>query len=203
MLGLNNKGMSIIEIVLTFALVMFISIGMLAIVMNYRTKAQISIEKMDLLTYKNTLTKDIQDDLLKRGVKEINVEGECRTISGLKQCINIVFKDDSQKILGIGSLDVTKKETIENKYIYYDGIKYKISDTLPDKLPNGRTWLDFQNITVEGNLVTDNSIVSSDTITLEDGTVVVIYSIDIYITHIDFSEDFGIHIVATTEDISL
>mgnify|MGYP007026899466 len=34
---------------------------------------------------------------------------------------------------------------------------------------------------------------------LENGTVVTFYSIDVYISHIDFDEDFGIHITTTSE----
>ena len=76
---LNNKGVSIIEIVLTFALIMVMTMGMLSIVFNYREKASISMEKLDLDTFKNTLTKEIQDDILTLGVKEINTSGECLT----------------------------------------------------------------------------------------------------------------------------
>lgn len=43
---LNNKGVSIIEIVLTFALIMVMTMGMLSIVFNYREKASISMENL-------------------------------------------------------------------------------------------------------------------------------------------------------------
>ncbi len=192
---LNNKGMSIIEIVLTFALIMVIVLGLYNIVMNYRDKASRSLEKLELNTFKNTLTADIQKDITNLGVKEINTSGECSTISDLNKCINIVFQDGSQKVLGTGKINSTDKKSVENKFLYYDGIKYKMKDTLPEKIPSGRSFLDFQSITIE-----DNTILSTDSAILEDGTTVYIYSIDINITHIDFEEDFGIHIVATTDN---
>ncbi len=194
---LNNKGMSIIEIVLTFALIMVMVIGMLTIVMSYRDKASLSIKKLEMDTFKNTLTKDIQDDILKLGIEEVNMDGECATITGLSRCVNIVFKDGSQKVFGTSLINVNDRDSIENKFLYYDGEKYKLHDTLPEKIPNGRTILDFQNITIE-----DNNILSTDSAILTDGTVVNIYSIDVYVSHIDFEEDFGIHIVATTDPIS-
>lgn len=194
---LNNKGMSIIEIVLTFALIMVMVIGMLTIVMSYRDKASLSIKKLEMDTFKNTLTKDVQDDILKLGIEEVNMDGECATITGLSRCVNIVFKDGSQKVFGTSLINVNDRDSIENKFLYYDGEKYKLHDTLPEKIPNGRTILDFQSITVE-----DNNILSTDSAILTDGTVVNIYSIDVYISHIDFEEDFGIHIVATTDPIS-
>ena len=194
---LNNKGMSIIEIVLTFALIMVMVIGMLTIVMSYRDKASLSIKKLEMDTFKNTLTKDIQDDILKLGIEEVDMDGECATIAGLSRCVNIVFKDGSQKVFGTSLINVNDRDSIENKFLYYDGEKYKLHDTLPEKIPNGRTILDFQSITIE-----DNNILSTDSAILTDGTVVNIYSIDVYVSHVDFEEDFGIHIVATTDPIS-
>lgn len=191
---LNNKGVSIIEIVLTFSLIMVMVIGMITIVFNYREKASISLEKLNMDTFKNTLTKDIQDDILEVGVKEINLEGECLTISGLNSCVNIVFKDGTEKIFGTSIVDSSNRESIENKFIYYDGIKYKLGDALPESIPEGRELSDFQMITME-----DDSILSTSSMVLENGTIVTLYSIDVYVSHIDFEEDFGIHIVAYTE----
>ena len=111
---LNNKGMSIIEIVLTFAIIMVIVVGMLSIIMNYRNKVSISMERLKLSTFKNTITKDIQDDILRLGISSIDKEGYCRSVSGLRQCINIVFKDGTEKALGISQINVNDKNSIEN-----------------------------------------------------------------------------------------
>lgn len=191
---LNNKGMSIIEIVVTFALIMVMVIQMLMIVMNYRESASKNLKELDLETFKNTLTRDIQKDILNLGVKEINMDGECSSITGLNHCINIVFDNGEEKAFGTSKVDANDYDSIENKYLYYDGIKYKLSDKLPDTIPVGRNVLDFQNIKVE-----DNNILSTDSIILEDGTVSSIYSIDVYISHVDFDQDFGIHIVTYLE----
>lgn len=193
---LNNKGMSIIEVVLTFALIMIMVVGMFTIIMNYRDKASLSLKKLEMDTFKNTLTKDIQDDILTLGVKEINMDGECNNISGLAHCINIVFKDGSEKAFGTSYINVNDINSIENKYLYYDGEKYKLHDVLPNKIPAGRTALDFQSITVE-----DNNILGVDSVILENGDTIYFYSIDVYVSHIDFDQDFGIHIVATTGEV--
>lgn len=195
---LNNKGVSIIETVLSFALIMIMVTSMLVIVMNYRNKASLSIKKLELDTFKNTLTQDIQNDIATLGLKEINKEGECSTLTNLDNCINLVFQDDSTKAFGISKIDLNNRDSIENKYLYYDGIKYKLDEILPERIPEGRNLIDLQAITIE-----NKAILKTDTSTLEDGTVVYLYSIDVYISHIDFDEDFGIHIVASTDDISL
>ena len=109
---LNNKGVSIIEIVLTFALIMVMTMGMLSIVFNYREKASISMEKLDLDTFKNTLTKEIQDDILTLGVKEINTSGECLTNAELNSCINIVFLDGTSKAFGTSKVNNNDVDTM-------------------------------------------------------------------------------------------
>lgn len=191
---LNNKGISIIEIVLTFALIMAMVIGMLTIVFNYRDKASVSLEKLEMDTFKNTLTKEIQDDILTKGLKEINEGGECVTNTELNSCVNLVFLDDTQKAFGVSKVDSSSRESVENKFLYYDGLKYRLEDPIPTTIPEGREVGDFQSIKIQ-----DENILSTDSIFLENGTLVSFYAIDVYITHIDFDDDFGIHIVAYSE----
>lgn len=195
---LNNKGMSIIEIVLSFTMVMIMVTGMLVIVVNYRNKVAVSLEKLKMDTFKNTLTQDIQNDILKYGLKEINYNGECSTLTDLSVCINIVFQNDTSKDFGIGKVSPNKRESVEKKYLYYDGLKYKLNDPLPKTIPEGRNYIDMQSIIVD-----DKTILKTDSAVLEDGTNVMLYSIDVNISHVDFSQDFGIHIVASTDDVSL
>lgn len=192
---LNNKGISIIEIVLTFALIMIMTMGMLSIVYNYRMKASLSLEELELDTYKNSLTKEIEDDILDKGLKEINTQGECLTNTELNSCVNLVFLDGTEASFGTSKVDNNNIDSIENKFLYYNGIKYKITDKLPSKVPDGRDATEFQSITIQ-----DDNILTIDSMVLEDGTLVNFYSIDVYIYHTDFDKDFGIHITATTED---
>lgn len=195
---LNNHGMSIVEIVLTFTLIMILVSGMLVIVVNYRTKVSISLERLKMDTFKNNLTQDIYNDILTLGLAEINNEGECATLS-LNRCINLVFQDGSEKAFGTSKVLANNKDSVVNKYLYYDGIKYKLKDDIPNTtLPSGRTYLDLQAI----NIMDDNIFDSTYTV-LEDGTKVYLYSINVEISHVDFKEDFGIHILASTDDISM
>lgn len=196
---LNNKGISIIEVVVTFTLIMFFSIGLLTIIVNYRNTVAVSLEKLKLDTFKNNITQDINNDILNKGLKEINTDGECQSLtSTLNRCINLVFYDGTQKAFGTSKISGNDKNSVINKFLYYDGLKYKLKDTLPDKIPEGRTYTDLAQITMfDGNILNETYTV------LEDGTKVSIYSIDVNINHIDFSEDFGVHIVASTDQISL
>lgn len=197
---MNNKGITIIEIVVTFSMIMFFAIGLLLIIGSYRNKVSVSLRKLELDTFKNNITQDVNNDLIKYRLKEINYSGDCATITGLNRCINFVFYDETntkiEKAFGTSKVE-NNRDSAVNKYIYYDGIKYPIKDhEIPSSIPNGGKWKNFQVITM-----TDDGILDLSSVVLEDGTKVTIYRIDIPIYHLDFDEDFGIHIVATTDDV--
>jgi hypothetical protein len=201
---LNNKGMSIVEVIVTFSLIMFLVVGLLVIVVNYRNKMSTSLERLSLDTFKNNLTQDINNDILTKGLKEIKDDTNTTDSSslcynlGLNRCIVLTFADNTKKAFGTSRVSALDKDSIVNKYIYYDGIKYKLKDELPKELPTGRSWIDLEAIKV-----VDDAILNSTYTVLEDGTQVSIYTIDISISHIDFKDDFGIHIVASTDNLSL
>ena len=195
---LNNRGISIIEIIVTFSLVMVIVGGLMSIIMHYRLTAQSSLKQMELQSYKETLTKVIQDDILDLGIAEINYAGNCNASANqnrFSSCANLVFKDGTEKILAVSNMFPDDRNSLENKYIYYDNERYTLKDSLPPKIPSGRHAIDFQTVFIN----TDN-FVSSESVSMPDGSETKIYSIDISIEHIDYNEDYGIHIVTSTAD---
>ena len=204
---LNRNGISIIEVIITFSMIMFFSIGLLLIISSFRNKVTVSLKKTQLETFKNNLTQDINNDILTLGLKEIvddtnttDTTSPCYDLP-LNRCLTLTFNDDSKKAFGTIKIKDTNQEVeknnVINKYLFYDGIKYKLKDSVPDTLPTGRTYSDLQNITIM-----DDTILDSSYMVLEDGTKVTLYRIDVYIHHIDYKEDFGIHIVASTDNIS-
>lgn len=195
---LNNHGISLVEIVVTFAIVMAIISGLLAIIMNYRLQAQNSFSKLELQTYKNNLTKTIQDDILNFGIGEINTAGGCNSESNKERfsaCANLIFKNGSEKILAISKIEKDNRESLENKYIYYDNEKYPLKDNLPKNIPTGRSAYDFQSI-----FISSDNFLSVDNALLSDGKEIKIYAIDVSIEHIEYEEDFGLHIVTSDAD---
>lgn len=65
---LNNKGMTAVEVLVCFVLVVIISVSMYTTVSSYQNKQQIEGFKEKIFTYKNLLTKEINDDLIKDGL---------------------------------------------------------------------------------------------------------------------------------------
>ena len=201
---LNNKGMSIVEVVVTFSLIMFLIAGLLIIVMNYRNKASITLERLKLDTFKNNLTQDINNDILTLGLKEAKDDTNTTDTTspcyglGLNRCITLTFNNNTKKVFGTSKVRADDRDSVINKYLFYDGLKYKLKDHVPTTLPEHRTYLDLQEIRVFDDRIFDSSFV-----VLEDGTKAYIYTFNVDVSHIDFKDDFGIHIVASTDNIGM
>ena len=65
---LNKKGMTIVEILVCFVLVGLITVSIYNAISAFNNKRNIESYKEKIYTYKNTITKLIQDDLIKKGL---------------------------------------------------------------------------------------------------------------------------------------
>lgn len=65
MIKLNNKGMTAIELLITFIILSFVLVGMFDMVLNYKNKEQKESLRTSIMDYENKLQKTIQDDLIK------------------------------------------------------------------------------------------------------------------------------------------
>ena len=95
---LNNKGITTIEVIICFILVVTITTSMFATVSSFNQKRIIEQYKEEIYTYKNLLTKEIQDDFIKIGV----TTAEYKTnVSGSKtiHSVNCIMKDGSKRQL--------------------------------------------------------------------------------------------------------
>ncbi len=102
---LNNKGMTTAEILVSFILVSLISAILYTTVSNYNTRRQMESYKLQINTYKNTLTKAIQDDLIKNGVTNAVIKNGTETINGKEvdtYTINIELLDHTTRRIFIG-----------------------------------------------------------------------------------------------------
>ena len=70
---LNNKGMTIIEILLCFVLAALITASVYSIVDNFSSNKQIEIDKKEIVVQKTIFTKAILDDTVGLGLQSINV----------------------------------------------------------------------------------------------------------------------------------
>ncbi len=102
---LNNKGMTAIEILVTFVIVAIIVVSMYDGILDLKNKETVASYKLSLVTYKNLLTKDIQDDLIKIGLSSVSttpltrIKDEKEDVIGYQ--IRFVLKDGSVRVLEI------------------------------------------------------------------------------------------------------
>ena len=136
----NNKGFTVVELVISFLFVTIICLSMYALIVNYKDRAIIESLKSELTTFQATLTIDIRKDIERKILKEIK---NCSGHETTNDCIDLYFEDGTNKKLEILKeilTDVVGEETHSYtiSYIVYGGIRYSIPDakfvTVQDEL---------------------------------------------------------------------
>ncbi len=99
---LNNKGMTAIEILITFVIVVIIVVSMYDGILGLKTRESVASYKLSLVTYKNLLTKEIQDDLIKIGLTSTSTES-MKDASGnaIGYRVRLTLRDGSIRILEV------------------------------------------------------------------------------------------------------
>lgn len=145
---LNNKGLTVIELVVTFAILMVLIIGMLDVILGLKNQTSEKMYARDFVEFRNNFTYVVESDLIKNHAVKIKL---IETIDKEAQGVNekgykyvITFKDDTEKDLIIDITNMlivydNKKYNIPNKNFieFRDKLVYRNEeDTLEDKLKN-------------------------------------------------------------------
>ena len=169
---MKKKGFTVVELVICFALISVVVVGMLSIALSYRKNASESKTRLELEEYKVNVTRKIQNDIINLGVDYVKY---CDT--AVTDCVEIVFTDGTSKKIEVSSLEPG------NRYIKYGGEKFKIEDDLEGienpTLKDVSTLLPLSGINVSVAFQNNSST----------------YKIDIPITHTAIEGEYGIHIV--------
>lgn len=100
---LNNRGMTAVEILVCFVLMAILSVSMYNSITSYKNKQSIEGAKEKIVTYKNLLTREIQDDLIKKGLVSAEIlEGVSDVGGDLTDKtfrVEMLFRDGSKKRL--------------------------------------------------------------------------------------------------------
>ncbi len=169
---LNNKGMTAVEVLVCFVLLVIIVVSMYTTVSAYKNKQSIESFKEKIFTYKNLLTKDIQDDLIKTGLISVNIVQASSTSELF--VVDMMLRDGTTKRLKIvrelasdydDPVDPAEDQD-DNFMISYgsvvngteDLIDYPIPDLGYGENANGRKVYDFRINNVDIN--TDNGILT-------------------------------------------
>ena len=199
---LNNKGVTTIEILISFVLLAIIVVSLYGTVESYKNKQNIESEKNQIMTYKNLLTKEIQDDLIMKGLIDVTVaydkfekDASTNTITPETYTVTFSFRDSSKSQLvvkrvlasdygveGSGACTSGRNDYFSISYgplkpdLTYDLTEYELPDLGSGENNEGCKVLDLRMSDI--NINTDDDILS----------------IDIKFYHPDFSTKYGIDI---------
>ena len=189
---LYNKGMTSIEVLLAFIVVVMLSVSMYTTISAYQNKQNIESFKEKIMTYKNLLTKEINDDLIKKGLIAVNVEvqepNEANpNRTGTDYIITFTLKNGQQKRMKIHVVKAGENaagvavDANDSFIISYGDINKEMEYPIPNlgstTNSNGKIVYDLRINTVE--ISTDDWIFS-----VMDG-----------ITHPDLTNTYNISIV--------
>ena len=122
---INNKGMTLVELIICFVIVSAIVVSMFNIIMSYQTEEITESSRSDIIEYKNVITKLIQTDIIKGELKNVKRISKTNTSTGTSYKFVLTFnkslsssKDIKEKTLEIHASDTD----YQNNYIIYDDI---------------------------------------------------------------------------------
>ena len=139
---LNNHGMTAVEILVCFVLMSILAVSMYSSIASYKNKQSIESAKEKIFTYKNLLTKEIQDDLIKKGLVSAEISETINETKGKPENLpSKVFKVDFL------FRDGSKKQLVINRRLASD---YSVVDCASEKI-NDAFSIQYGE---EGNLMT-------------------------------------------------
>lgn len=109
---MNKKGFTVVEVIVSFALISIILTSLVTLSISYRQRVEKERIKTELIDYKNTITKVIYDDILNNRFTKIEY------CVNNRKCINFVDYNGIKHELNY----------VDNKYLSYDNINYLLPD---------------------------------------------------------------------------
>ena len=143
----NNKGFTVVELIVTFVLVMSLSVGLFAIVDSYRERQQKETNLKELNSYRNEILKIVQDDFLNKGIEDIegiSTEDSFSDCKAFNQGISIKYKDGDIKTFCVGDQGIKYNNILYPKPLgdfvsFANDIIYTESKDFQLTAPNGTT----------------------------------------------------------------
>ena len=98
---LNNKGFTTVEVIICFVIIVIITISLYSSITSFNEKRILEGYKEQVYVYKNSLTKDIQDDLIKIGLTSVTKNIEITSDKTTVYTVNCTLKDNTTRTLKI------------------------------------------------------------------------------------------------------
>ena len=186
---LNNKGMTTIEILVTFVIVMIIVISMYASISNLNDRQTIASYKESVITYKDLLTKEIQDDLITKQLVSVKINSNTSAV--------LFFKDGTQKNLTVTKVSQTipndvkelkscKPSSSGSESITYGDNTYPLPNLGNDGYMSGDSCVPISNLTI-GDITISDRISDSE---------LGVFIFKVEFNHPDLGNKYSINIVS-------
>lgn len=122
---LNNKGITTVEIIVCFIIVIVLVVTMYSTVSSYRNKQILESQKEKLITYINTYTKTVQDELASNKITSVVITEENDGAAKLTYTATITLEGGEKRKIKVvkqtaSSADSTGYNS-ENTYYCYTG----------------------------------------------------------------------------------
>lgn len=128
---MNNKGFTLIELIVSVVLIAIIIIPTFAIILNFKNRQQIASDKQELSKFKNLITSDIEDDILQYGLISIDKDETLSTntkfVAILTFSKKICVKEVEQTTEEGDIIKVCEKEDNLTKQLFIDSEKELIT----------------------------------------------------------------------------
>ena len=200
---LNNKGMTIIEVLVCFVLVAIISTSMYNSISNFNDRRNLESMKEKVINVKNIFTKEVEDDIVKKGLVYASDKqtltgpyhmtasglvpgGSCNANSKVGSC---VANGSGQRIY-LTFRDGSRKELIAIRD--NDGINYIIAYGTVD--PPGQNDFIYEQLPNVGR--DDSGALALRLGYIEMTNTNQVLSVDIRFDHPQLNEKYGIRITA-------
>lgn len=148
---MNNKGFTVVELIITFVIVMTISLGLFSTVDSYRERQQQELYRKEITSYRNEIMKAIENDITRYSfdkLEKLDVTVSGSLCEGYDQGLKLYFKkltDGSTvgKAFCFGNNKVAGKSQVKYGDIKYTAptkfIKFEqdIIDTTTNNLDTG------------------------------------------------------------------
>ncbi len=192
---LNNKGMTLIELLVSFSIAATIVVSMFNVVINYQKEESIQAIKNDIISYKNTITKIIQTDIIKGGLRSVHLDVRNVNSGGNNSTVyEMIFRFNNRLPYCSGSdnyckyknLTIVASNTSENYIMYQDinirgqkqDVKYSLMDASKGCLfeKESDTCISLQNILKFSSITTNINVTTSGDPSLNSNNNAVKYS---------------------------
>ena len=196
---LNNKGITTIEVIICFVLIVIVTMSMYSTISYFNEKRLIEGYKEKIYNYKDLLTKDIQDDFIKIGLTHAdyqkNVDGNVT-----RYIVNCTMKDGTnrqlliEQTLGKSSYHLAGLDADDYFMVKYGKKNGNETEYKYEEYPIPELGFSKQNNHKIQDLCINNIYVD-----ISDNNILSIY-IGFY--HPDLSTRYGVNIVAPIDYVT-